>query len=103
MLSRIDRRWECNGWSHAMQGGPYFAGETLDDLLRDLIGALVSTGQPIRPTKGEAVELVGVLVELVNPRARLSRTETRGRPFSCLGELCWYLSGSNDLDFIKYY
>ncbi|MBT5320645.1 MAG: thymidylate synthase, partial [Chloroflexi bacterium] len=38
-----------------------------------------------------------------DPAARLSRTESRGKPFSCLGELCWYLSKSNDVDFISYY
>jgi thymidylate synthase len=44
-----------------------------------------------------------VLLELQHPRARLSRTETRGRPFSCLGEYLWYLSGGNRLEFIRYY
>ena len=44
-----------------------------------------------------------MLLELTNPRARLSRTETRGKPFSCLGELCWYLAGNKSLDFISYY
>ena len=42
-------------------------------------------------------------MEIIHPRARLSRTETRGRPFSCLGELCWYLAGTNELEFIRYY
>lgn len=40
---------------------------------------------------------------MTNPRARLSRTETRGRPFSCLGDLCWYLAKTNDFAFISYY
>ena len=44
-----------------------------------------------------------MLLELTNPRSRLSRTETRGRPISCLGELCWYLAGSSSRDFISYY
>jgi thymidylate synthase len=43
------------------------------------------------------------MLELRDPRSRISRTETRGQPFSCLGELCWYLAGSNELDFIAYY
>ena len=34
---------------------------------------------------------------------RLSRSETRGRAFSCLGEFLWYLSGDNQLDFIRHY
>ncbi|MDE0122496.1 MAG: thymidylate synthase [bacterium] len=68
-----------------------------------MIDALLADGTRIAPTKGPATEHSGVLLELCNPRARLSRTETRGRPFSCLGELCWYLSGRDDADFITYY
>ena len=71
--------------------------------MRVVIDALLSDGTRITPTKGPATEYSGVLLELRDPRARLSRTETRGRPFSCLGELCWYLSGSDDADFITYY
>lgn len=44
-----------------------------------------------------------MLLEIKNPRARLSRTESRGKVFSCLGELLWYLAGTNDLEFICYY
>ena len=29
--------------------------------------------------------------------------ETREKLFSCLGEFCWYLAASNDMNFIKYY
>lgn len=68
-----------------------------------MVVELLENGLPISPTKGPAIELRGVLLELSNPRARLSRTETRGKPFSCLGELCWYLSGSNKSNQISYY
>lgn len=76
---------------------------TIDDLLRDALEAITKNGHKNTATKGSHIELTGVLLELSNPRARLSRTETRGKLFSCLGELCWYLSGSNSLDFISYY
>jgi thymidylate synthase len=49
------------------------------------------------------VEHIGALLKLTNPRARLSRTETRGVIFSCLGEFLWYLAGKSDLAFISYY
>jgi thymidylate synthase len=81
----------------------YLYGETLDDLIRVVIEEIQASGQRISPTKGEAVEVAGALLEVLNPRARLSRTETRGKPYSCLGELCWYLAGSNKLGFISYY
>ena len=77
--------------------------ETLDDLMHRVVEALQAHGDSIHPTKGPAVELTGILLELTNPRARLSRTETRGKPYSCLGELCWYLANSNSLNFIQYY
>lgn len=84
----------------------YIPGVTLDDLMRSVIEEIQAHGDPIHPTKGGpkgAVELTGVLLELTDPRARLSRTETRGKPYSCLGELCWYLAGSKELGFISYY
>ena len=43
------------------------------------------------------------MLTLENPRARLSLTETRGKLFSCLGELFWYLSGNDDVRQIGYY
>ncbi|MBS1853316.1 MAG: thymidylate synthase [Acidobacteria bacterium] len=71
--------------------------------MRSVIEAILERGERISPTKGGAIELTGILFELKNPRARLSRTETRGKPYSCLGELCWYLAKTNDLEFIFYY
>ena len=70
---------------------------TLDDLMKVAIEEIMSRGTVITPTEGEAIEITGVLLELTNPRARLSRTETRGKPYSSLGELCWYLAKTDDL------
>lgn len=81
----------------------YFCAETLDDGMRAVIEEIQTNGHRIHPTKGPAAEITGVLLEISNPRARLSRTETRGKPFSCLGELCWYLAKSDNLGFISYY
>lgn len=82
---------------------PYFFGQTLDDVMRIVIKEILARGARIKPTKGWTTEITGVLLEVTNTRARLSRSETRGKPFSCLGELCWYLAGSSDLAFITYY
>ena len=81
----------------------HFIAHTLDDMLRDVVKGILTSGNPVNPTRGENRELTGVLLELTNPRARLSRTETRGKLFSGLGELCWYLSKRNELQFISYY
>ena len=76
---------------------------TLDDVMRCALEELLARGEPVSPSKGDCRELRGVLLEITNPRARLSRSESRGQAFSCLGELCWYLSGANELEFIEYY
>jgi thymidylate synthase len=78
-------------------------GESVDDVMRLVLEAILKEGELVEPSKGKCFEIRGVAIELTNPRARLSRTETRGKPFSCLGELCWYLAGSNAVDFISYY
>ena len=81
----------------------YIHTETLDDLMRSVFQQILCYGEQIKPSKGPALELAGLLLEIENPRARLSRTQNRGRPISCLGEFCWYLAKSNDLSFIQYY
>src|ERR1700710_2935957 len=77
--------------------------DTLDDLLRTVFPKILRGGQRVRASKGWNRELSGVVLELRNPLARLSRTETKGTVFSCLGETLWYLAKSNQLAFIKYY
>jgi thymidylate synthase len=78
---------------------------TVDDLLRRVFAKLLKDNVQVKgSTKGANSELSGVLLELTNPRARLSRTENRGGTlFGCLGELLWYLSGSDQLSFVRYY
>lgn len=83
----------------------YISAETLDDLLIKVYRRLLrSKGTAdINPTKGLATEINGTLLQIRNPRARLSRTERKNTLFSCLGEFLWYLAGSNSLSFIQYY
>jgi thymidylate synthase len=76
---------------------------TLDDLLRRVLEKLLKSKNHVSPSKGPNTELICVLLQLKNPRARLSRTEMKGTLFSCLGELLWYLAKTNDLKFISYY
>lgn len=81
----------------------YIRADSLDDLLAKVYRPLLGRGTSITPTKGPAREIYGVLLKLSSPRVRLSRTESRGILFSCLGELLWILAGSKALDFIEYY
>ena len=82
---------------------PYFRHDTLDDLMRDAFEAVRTHGREVQASRGACVEITGVMLELTDVRARLSRSETKGTPFSALGEFCWYLSGRSDFDSIDYY
>lgn len=81
----------------------YLAADSLDDLLFKVYKQILGRGAAIKPSKGPAREISGVLLKLSAPRVRLSRSESRGLLFSCLGELLWILAGSNRLDFIQHY
>lgn len=81
----------------------YLAADSLDDLLFKVYKQILTRGMAIKPSKGHAREISGILLKLSAPRVRLSRSESRGLLFSCLGELLWILAGSDRLDFIKHY
>lgn len=80
-----------------------FRGATLDAILTAIYPALLESGLQIASSKGPNRELLGVALELDNPRARISRSYLRGRLFSALGELNWYLAGSSREPFISTY
>lgn len=77
--------------------------DTVDDLLRDAVGRVVTDGEENTAKRGSTKELLGASLELTNPRARLSRTEKRRRASSAVAELCWYLRGTNDGETIAFW
>lgn len=81
----------------------YISAKTLDDLMHKILKRLVHVTTTNKARRGSTREIIGVFLRLRNPRYRLSLTETKGKPFSALGELLWYLKGSNKLEFIEYY
>ena len=76
---------------------------TVDDMTRRAAKQILEYGRQVEASRGTTQEITGVLLELTNPRARLSRSATRGNIFSSLGELLWYLSAGDDVRFISYY
>ena len=74
------------GYSALEPSQMLFRARTLDDTLRDIMRRLLRNGERILPGKGRAREFTGVLVELSNPRSRISSTEGRGVLISFLGE-----------------
>jgi len=77
-------------------------GDHADDILHTAFRRLLGA-KKIEATRGKCREVLAARIELRNPRCRISQTESRGKIFSAIGELLWYLSGSDYLDFIKYY
>jgi thymidylate synthase len=80
-----------------------FEHDGLDGVLIDLYDALLNNSGRNVGSRGANRELLGVALRIRKPRARLSRSENRGKPFSALGELLWYLTKSDKLDFIEPY
>lgn len=78
-------------------------GRYLDEILRKLYSELTQSTDTFDAGKGKGQDLLAPKILLKNPRARISATATRGRLVSALAEFCWYMSGSADLDFIRFY
>ncbi|PCJ89716.1 MAG: thymidylate synthase [Hyphomicrobiales bacterium] len=79
--------------------------DSIDDLMRAVFKKLLARRgtNEVVSSKGKSTEIFGALLELRNPRARLSRSFSRAKAFSPLGELFWYLAGDESLEFIKHY
>lgn len=77
--------------------------DTLDDVLAAIYEDLLTNGNANAATRGATNERLGVLINISKPRARISRSLSRGKPFSALGELLWYLARNDRLDFIRRY
>lgn len=78
--------------------------KTLDDVLHRVYGKLLSSEQRQAGRRGKRFhESSGILIELTNPLSRLSRSHTRGRVLSALGEALWYLAGDDKIAFIDYH
>lgn len=77
--------------------------DTVDNLMHSAYTLVLENGSDISPSRGDAKEIFGCLLELTNPRARVSRSQGRQRVLSALGELLWYLSGKDDVAQIAHY
>ncbi|MBY5827104.1 thymidylate synthase [Rhizobium leguminosarum] len=78
----------------------------IDKLLRLTYGQLLASrpeNNRVSSKKGDSTEIFGALLQLTDPRARLSRAMGRSILFSAVGELAWYLAGDNTIAFISHY
>ena len=78
-------------------------GRFLDEILRELYDKLSKSADTFDASKGKGQDLLGPKIILKEPRARVSATATRGILPSALAEFCWYMAGSADIDFIRFY
>lgn len=80
--------------------------DNIDDLTRAVFTRLLSQSRDnnrVESTKGKSTEVFGALLRLTNPRGRLGRSVDRSRIYSAIGELTWYLSGSDKLAHVEHY
>lgn len=80
--------------------------DNIDDLMRAVFTRLLSGNREnnrVKSNKGNSTEVFGALLRLSDPRARLGRSLVRSKVYSAIGELVWYLSGSDNLAQVKYY
>jgi len=77
--------------------------DCIDDLLKEVHAAIIKDGSRIKASKGDTKEILGASLVLTDPVKRVSRTESRSKIISCLGEFLWYLTGDNELTFIEHY
>lgn len=78
-------------------------GQYIDKILRDIYDKLTNSTDLFTAKKGKGHDLLAPKIILKDPRARISATRTRGMLISALGEFCWYMNGSANLEFIRYY
>ncbi|KAA6470288.1 thymidylate synthase [Bacillus cereus] len=82
----------------------YVIGENIDEIQVKIIKKILQEGKEVKPRGMLNRELTGFSFRLNNPRARI--TYNLKRKFNLMfavGELFWYLSGSNLCETITYY
>ncbi len=76
----------------------------MDEALRGTLQAIMRLGKVVSPRGAETREILNWSFRLLRPRSRTIHSESRRWSESlAIGELCWHLSGSDNLSFISYY
>jgi thymidylate synthase len=78
--------------------------ESLDEVQLWVLSSLFKEGHETKPRGLETLELFPVSFTLTKPRNRcVANPERRWNMPLAIGEFCWHVSGSNELQFIEYY
>jgi thymidylate synthase len=77
---------------------------SMNECFKNSVLEIITNGIEVSPRGIKTKELIAPRIVLENPRDRIVTFEERSTDiFYAVGEFFWYLSGSNKLDFIKYY
>lgn len=78
--------------------------DSLDDACVSALSSLLADGRPVAPRGLKTLELFSAAFTLRRPRNRcIANSERRWNLPLAIGEFCWHVSGSNELQFIEYY
>ncbi len=78
--------------------------ESFDELQSWVLSSLLTEGAPAKPRGLQTLELFPATFTLTRPRNRcVANRERRWNLPLAIGEFCWHVSGSNELQFIEYY
>ena len=80
-------------------------GLTFSDVYRDTLNALWNDPEHISAPRGKKIkEILNLITIITDPTSNMFKNDARSIPKRYLaGELYWYLTGRNDLEFIKEY
>lgn len=81
-----------------------FEGNSMDEIEEKIIKYLFEEGVEVAPRKNRCIEIIGCGFTLKNPRNRIIyNPERKFNLCFAVGELLWYLKGSNNCDMITFY
>jgi thymidylate synthase len=77
---------------------------SVDEIQHWVLSSILQQGDEVNPRGMKTLELYPVTFTLLKPRSRCVTTAARrwNLPLA-IGEFCWHVAGSNELDFIEYY
>lgn len=82
----------------------YVQGETFDEVYIEACRAIHNFGQTVQTRGKKLKEIRNIHIYLTDPRHRLLNVEARKMSYRYLvGEMCFYLSGTNSVDQIAHY
>lgn len=82
----------------------HYTYSNMNDAFKHILYELLNHGEESFPRGMKTKEIISPRIELTKPYERWVTSKVRNAdPVYAIGELFWYLSGTNKLDFIEYY